>query len=191
MEKNREKAWEQNYVMDRKWWTQLVRNVDSVCTTESTISGPWRSFAPRPSPDFFPRLRDKSGRGLGTRLWLYCVIDELLRAQIFKNLLNIIILILNVGSPLVQVCLGQRVFSLDEWTFDQTMCVCVRVSITHIANVLLLELVAVLVYLPCFSYWSRCFDCQIWASVVKTLAHLFTFDKCKHFRPHNGLYNNF
>ena len=32
MEKNREKAWEQNYVMDRKWWTRLVRNVDSVCT---------------------------------------------------------------------------------------------------------------------------------------------------------------
>ena len=32
MEKNREKAWDQNYVMDRKWWTRLVRNVDSVCT---------------------------------------------------------------------------------------------------------------------------------------------------------------
>ena len=28
--KNREKAWEQNYVMDRKWWTQLVQ-------TESTL----------------------------------------------------------------------------------------------------------------------------------------------------------
>ena len=23
---------EQNYVTDRKWWTQLVRNMDSVCT---------------------------------------------------------------------------------------------------------------------------------------------------------------
>ena len=32
VEKNREKAWDQNYVTDRKWWTRLVRNVDSVCT---------------------------------------------------------------------------------------------------------------------------------------------------------------
>ena len=39
VEKNREKAWEQNYVTDQKWWTRSVRNVDSVCT-ESTISGP-------------------------------------------------------------------------------------------------------------------------------------------------------
>jgi len=23
---------EQNYITNRKWWTQLVRNVDSVCT---------------------------------------------------------------------------------------------------------------------------------------------------------------
>ena len=71
MEKHREKAWDQNYVMDRKWWTRLVQ-------TESTISGPWswRSFDPRPSPNFSPWLRDflhgykiKSGRGLGTRLF--------------------------------------------------------------------------------------------------------------------------
>ena len=27
-------------VTDRKWWTRLVRNMDSVCTTKSTISGP-------------------------------------------------------------------------------------------------------------------------------------------------------
>ena len=27
--------------------------------TKSTISGPWHSNDPRPSPDFFPRLRDK------------------------------------------------------------------------------------------------------------------------------------
>ena len=32
MEKNQEKAWDQNYVTDWKWWTQSVRNVDSVCT---------------------------------------------------------------------------------------------------------------------------------------------------------------
>ena len=30
VEKNWEKAWDQNYVTDRKWWTRLVRNVDSV-----------------------------------------------------------------------------------------------------------------------------------------------------------------
>ena len=30
VEKNREKAWYQYYVMDRKWWTWLVRNVDPV-----------------------------------------------------------------------------------------------------------------------------------------------------------------
>ena len=33
MEKNQEKAWDQNYVTDRKWWTRFV-------LTESTISGP-------------------------------------------------------------------------------------------------------------------------------------------------------
>ena len=27
-EKSWEKAWDQNYVTDWKWWTQLVRNVD-------------------------------------------------------------------------------------------------------------------------------------------------------------------
>ena len=30
VEKNREKAWYHYYVTDRKWWTRLVRNVDSV-----------------------------------------------------------------------------------------------------------------------------------------------------------------
>ena len=34
VEKNWEKAWDQNYVMDRKWWTQSVCNVDSVCTNQ-------------------------------------------------------------------------------------------------------------------------------------------------------------
>ena len=32
LEKNWEKAWDQNYATDRKWWTRLVQ-------TESTISG--------------------------------------------------------------------------------------------------------------------------------------------------------
>jgi len=31
MEKNREKAWDQSYVTDRKWWTRLVQ-------TKSTIA---------------------------------------------------------------------------------------------------------------------------------------------------------
>ena len=44
-------------------WTRFV-------LTEFTISGPWRSFVPRPSPNFSPWLRDK--RGLGTRLNLSC-----------------------------------------------------------------------------------------------------------------------
>ena len=39
-----EKPWEHCYVVHR---------------TESTVSGPWRSNVPRPSPDFSPRLRDK------------------------------------------------------------------------------------------------------------------------------------
>ena len=42
-------------------WTWFV-------LTESTISGPWRSFDPRPSPNFSLWLRDKSGSGLGMRL---------------------------------------------------------------------------------------------------------------------------
>ena len=33
LEKNWEKAWDQNYVTDRQWWTRLVQ-------TESTVSGP-------------------------------------------------------------------------------------------------------------------------------------------------------
>ena len=32
VEKNRETAWDHCYVTDRKWWTRLVRSVDSVCT---------------------------------------------------------------------------------------------------------------------------------------------------------------
>ena len=31
-EKNLEKAWDHCCVTDRKWWTQLLHNVDSVCT---------------------------------------------------------------------------------------------------------------------------------------------------------------
>ena len=46
--------------------------------TESTISGPWRSFAPRPSPDFSPQLRNKIWEGpgdeatsLGGKFWIF------------------------------------------------------------------------------------------------------------------------
>ena len=39
-------------------WTRFV-------LTKSTISGPWRSFDPMPSPDFSPRLRDKIWEGPG------------------------------------------------------------------------------------------------------------------------------
>ena len=42
------------YVM----WTWFV-------LTESTISGPWCSFDPRPSPDFSPQLQDKIWEGSG------------------------------------------------------------------------------------------------------------------------------
>ena len=42
-------------------WTQFV-------LTESTISGPWRSNDPRPSPNFLHSCVIKSGSGLGTRL---------------------------------------------------------------------------------------------------------------------------
>ena len=58
VEKNPEKAWDQNYITDRKWWTQYVMWTRFVLT-ESTISDPWRSFDPRPSPNFSPRLWDK------------------------------------------------------------------------------------------------------------------------------------
>ena len=37
---------------DWKWWTRFV-------LTQSTISGLWRSFDPRPSHDFSPRLWEK------------------------------------------------------------------------------------------------------------------------------------
>ena len=47
-----------NYVTDWKWWTRLVQ-------TESTISGSWHSFNPRPSPDCSPRLQDKIWEGPG------------------------------------------------------------------------------------------------------------------------------
>jgi len=39
-------------------WTRFV-------LTKSTISGPWRSFDSRPSPDLSPRLRDKIWEGPG------------------------------------------------------------------------------------------------------------------------------
>ena len=59
--KNWEKAWDHKYVTERKWWTRFV-------LTESTISSPWHSFDPRPSPDFSHGCEIKSGSGLGTRL---------------------------------------------------------------------------------------------------------------------------
>ena len=37
VEKNRDKAWDHCYIMDRKWWTRLVRNVDSVCRLRDKI----------------------------------------------------------------------------------------------------------------------------------------------------------
>ena len=51
--------WDQNCVTDRKWWTRLVRNVDSVCTNRVHYFRSVTYFDPRPSPDFSPRLRDK------------------------------------------------------------------------------------------------------------------------------------
>ena len=30
VDKNQEKAWDHKYFTDQKWWTRLVRNVDSV-----------------------------------------------------------------------------------------------------------------------------------------------------------------
>ena len=39
-------------ILSRKWWTRLVQ-------TKSTISSPWHSFDPSPSPDFSSQLRDK------------------------------------------------------------------------------------------------------------------------------------
>ena len=77
VEKNREKAWDQNYVTDRKWWTRLVRNVTRFVLTESTVSGPWRSFDPRPSPDFSPRLRDKIWEWPGNEAMAAAVIPSL------------------------------------------------------------------------------------------------------------------
>jgi len=47
VEKNWEKAWEQNYVTDRKWWTLLI------------------------SPDFSPWLRDKIWEGPGDEAIIY------------------------------------------------------------------------------------------------------------------------
>ena len=52
MEKNWEKACDQYYFTGQKWWTQYV-------LTESTISSPWCSNNPRPSPNFFPWLWEK------------------------------------------------------------------------------------------------------------------------------------
>ena len=34
MEKNRKKAWDHCYITNQKWWTQLVRSVNSVCTNQ-------------------------------------------------------------------------------------------------------------------------------------------------------------
>ena len=46
MEKNREKAWDHYYVTDRKWWTRLMRNVDSVRNVVM-IPGFLQIFSPR------------------------------------------------------------------------------------------------------------------------------------------------
>ena len=78
-----EKAWDQNYVTDRKWWTLLVQTEPTLRTNRVhhfrekawdqnyvtdqkwwtrfvlTEPGPRCSFDPRPSPDFSRRLRDK------------------------------------------------------------------------------------------------------------------------------------
>ena len=42
-----------------KWWTQLVCNVDLVCTNRVHHFRPMTYNDPRPSPDFSPQLRDK------------------------------------------------------------------------------------------------------------------------------------
>ena len=78
VKKNREKAWDQNYVTDWKWWTRLYKQSPRYVLTESTISGLWRSFDPRPAgllPIFLHGCKIKSGRGLGTRLWPYMVVQ--------------------------------------------------------------------------------------------------------------------
>ena len=55
------RRWDQNYVMDRKWWTWFV-------LIESTISGLWHSLIPGLLPIFLHGCEITSGRGLGTRL---------------------------------------------------------------------------------------------------------------------------
>ena len=73
MEKNREKAWDQNYVTDQKWWTRLVCNVDSVCT-KWVHHFPVRDVVLIPGllPIFLHGCEIKSGSGLGTRLPTHC-----------------------------------------------------------------------------------------------------------------------
>ena len=66
MEKNREKAWDQNYVTERKWWTWLVHNVDLVCTNRVLVRDV--VLIPGLLPIFFHSCEIKSGSGLGMRL---------------------------------------------------------------------------------------------------------------------------
>ena len=57
-----EEAWDHCYVTSWKWWTRYKLSPHYVLTM-STISGPWCSNNPRPSPNFFPRLGVAWGRG--------------------------------------------------------------------------------------------------------------------------------
>ena len=59
----------QNYVTDRKWWTWLVCNVDSVCPSPPF---PVRDVVLIPGllPIFLHGYKIKSGSGLGTRLFV-------------------------------------------------------------------------------------------------------------------------
>ena len=58
--------WDPNYVTDRKWWTRLIRNVDSVCTNRVHLRDV--VLIPGLLPIFLHGCEIKSGWGLGMRL---------------------------------------------------------------------------------------------------------------------------
>ena len=56
MEKNREKAWDQNYVIDRKWWTWLVVAVKKLKSDAPNA----KKEAFEKEVNFMSRLNDKN-----------------------------------------------------------------------------------------------------------------------------------
>ena len=72
VEKNQEKAWDQNYITDQKWWTRLVQ-------TESTLlRGAWEG--PGNKATTFPQ-----SDAAATTLFTVCLVRLLIEASYYSR----------------------------------------------------------------------------------------------------------